>query len=120
MRAVAQDLTGTQIVGISEKRVFCYSFGISSVLASIAGILLTHKYSIFPMGGWTPFVKSFVVVFLGGLGSFKGTILAAFILGIIEAYVALYIGDVWVMPVWFVVLMIILILRPKGLFGKWE
>lgn len=120
MRAVAQDLMGARIVGISESRVFGYSFGISAVMSGIAGILLSHKYSIFPMGGWTPFIKSFVVVFLGGLGSFKGTVSAAFILGIVEALVALYIGSVWVMPVWFVVLILLLILRPKGLFGIWE
>jgi len=120
MRAVAQDLDGANIVGIYSDKVFGYSLGISAVLAGIAGILLAPKYFISPMGGWTPYIKSFIIVFLGGLGSFKGTVCAAFILGIIEAMVVLYISTVWVMPVWFVVLIIILIFRPKGLFGIWE
>jgi branched-chain amino acid transport system permease protein len=120
MRAVAQDLDGANIVGIYSDKIFGYSLGISAVLAGIAGILLAPKYFISPMGGWTPYIKSFIIVFLGGLGSFKGAVCAAFILGIIEAMVVLYISTVWVMPVWFVVLLIILIFRPKGLFGIWE
>jgi len=120
MRAVAQDLDGANIVGIYSDKIFGYSLGISAILAGIAGILLAPKYFISPMGGWTPYIKSFIIVFLGGLGSFKGTVCAAFILGIIEAMVVLYISTVWVMPVWFVVLIIILIFRPKGLFGIWE
>jgi len=119
MRAVAQDLTGARMVGIYVNKTFGYSLGISAILAGIAGILLAPKYFISPMGGWAPYIKSFIIVFLGGLGSFKGTVCAAFILGIVEAMVVLYIAKVWVMPVWFVVLLAILIFRPKGLFGIW-
>ena len=119
MRAVAQDLTGANMVGVYVDKTFGYSLGISAVVAGIAGILLAPKYFISPMGGWTPYIKSFIIVFLGGLGSFKGTVCAAFILGIIEAMVVLYISTVWVMPVWFVFLLAILIFRPKGLFGLW-
>jgi len=120
MRAVAQDLTGAKIVGVRADKIFGYSLGISAVLAAIAGILAAPKYFISPMGGWVPYIKSFVIVFLGGLGSFKGTVCAAFILGIVEAMVVIYLMKAWVMPVWFVVLIGILILRPKGLFGIWE
>lgn len=120
MRAVAQDITGANMVGVYVDKVFGYSLGISAVLAGIAGILLAPKYFISPMGGWTPYIKSFIIVFLGGLGSFKGTVTAAFMLGIIEAMVVLYISTVWVMPVWFIVLIGILVFRPKGLFGLWE
>jgi branched-chain amino acid transport system permease protein len=119
MRAVAQDITGANIVGIYVDKIFGYSLGISAVLAGIAGILLAPKYFIDPMGGWVPFVKSFVIVFFGGLGSFKGTICAAIILGIVEAMVGLYISKVWVMPFWFVILIGVLVIRPKGLFGIW-
>jgi branched-chain amino acid transport system permease protein len=120
MRAVAQDLTGARMVGIYVNKIFGYSFGISAVLAGIAGILLAPKYFICPMGGWEPFIKAFVVVILGGLGSFKGTVCAAFLLGIVEALVVLYIAAVWVMPVWFVILIALLIIRPRGLFGVRE
>jgi branched-chain amino acid transport system permease protein len=120
MRAVAQDLTGADIVGIYVDKTFGYSLGISAVLAAIAGVFIAPKYFISPMGGWVPFIKSFVIVFLGGLGSLRGTVCAAVILGIVEALVALYISSTWVMPVWFVVLIGILMFRPKGLFGVWE
>jgi len=120
MRAVAQDLTGSKMVGIYVDKTFGYSLGISAVLAGIAGVLIAPKYHISPMGGWLPFVKSFIIVFLGGLGSFKGTVMAAYILGITESVVMMYISPVWVMPVWFVLLITILIVRPKGLFGIWD
>lgn len=118
--AVAQDLVGAKMVGVSVDRIFGITFGVSAILSAIAGILLAPKYFISPMGGWSPFIKSFVIVFFGGLGSFKGTFFAAFILGIIEALVSLYIAPVWIMPVWFVVLIAVLIFRPMGLFGKWS
>ena len=118
--AVAQDLVGAKMVGISVDKIFAITFGVSAILSAIAGILLAPKYFISPMGGWAPFVKSFVIVFFGGLGSFKGTFFAAFILGIVEAMVSLFLAPVWIMPVWFVVLIGILIFRPKGLFGKWS
>ena len=120
MRAVAQDMVGANIVGIYSNRIFGYSLGISAVLAAIAGILMAPKYFISPMGGWTIYTKSFVIVFFGGLGSFKGTLLAAFILGIVEAIVVLILGSTWVMPVWFILVVGIMIFRPKGLFGIWE
>lgn len=117
--AVAQDLVGAKMVGISTDRIFAITFGVSAILSATAGILLAPKYFISPMGGWVPFIKSFVIVFFGGLGSFKGTFLAAFLLGIVEAMVSLFLAPVWIMPVWFVVLITVLIFRPKGLFGKW-
>lgn len=120
MRAVAQDLTGANIVGIYVNKIFGYSLGVSAVLAAIAGILLAPKYFILPMGGWPIQLKSFVIVFFGGLGSFKGTVFAAFILGIVEAMVVLYIGSTWVMPIWSILVIGIMIFKPKGLFGIWE
>jgi len=120
MRAVAQDSTGANMVGIYANKIFGYSLGISAVLAAIAGILLAPKYSISPMGGWPIYTKSFVIVFFGGLGSFKGTVFAAFILGTVEAMVVLYIGSTWVTPIWFILVLGIMIFKPKGLFGIWE
>lgn len=118
--AVAQDIVGARMVGISADKVFGITFGLSAILSATAGILLAPKYFVSPMGGWAPFIKSFVIVFFGGLGSFKGTFFAAFTLGIVEAMVSLFLAPVWIMPAWFVVLIGILIIRPKGLFGKWS
>ncbi|MEM9010881.1 MAG: branched-chain amino acid ABC transporter permease [Pseudomonadota bacterium] len=120
VRAVSQDIQGAKQVGIDVNQVFAVTFGLSVVLTGLAGILLAPIFLVSPLGGWGPFLKAFVIVVLGGLGSTKGAFFAAFILAILEAYVIFYIGPNWVMPVWLVVLIIVLTVRPKGLFGVWE
>ena len=117
MRAVAQDTAGAQIVGIPINRVFGYTFAISAVLVGISGILLAPKYFMSPLGGWEILVKAFVIVAFGGLGSIKGTLYGAFILGVVEALVAWQFGVMWVMVFWFSVMLGVLTVRPMGLFG---
>jgi len=117
MRAVSQDSLGAQIVGIPINRLFSYTFAISTVLAAISGIFLGSTYFLAPEGGWLFFVRAFIIVALGGIGSLGGAFIAALILGIVEGFVSWQFGAIWVMPAWFLVLMIILIIRPKGLFG---
>lgn len=119
MRAVAQDSVGAAIVGIPAERVYAVSFGISAVLAGIAAVLLSPVTLISPLGGWALFVKAFVIVVFGGLGSIQGVLYAAFILGLVEAFVISFLGASWTMPVWFVVLLVVLMVRPQGLLGKW-
>ncbi len=119
MRAVSQDMTGAAIVGIRVNRVFAFSFGLSATLAALAALLLSPVYLVSPLGGWAPFLKAFVIVVFGGLGSTQGVLWAAFILGFVEAAVISTIGATWTMPIWFVVLLVVLLVRPKGLMGKW-
>jgi len=120
MRAVAQDMVGAQMMGIPVNKVFCYIFAISTVMAGIAGVILASKYFITPQGGWEVFIKAFVIIAFGGLGSIKGTLYAAFILGIVEALVAWQFGFMWIMVLWFAILLGVLIIRPRGLFGTTE
>jgi branched-chain amino acid transport system permease protein len=120
MQAVAQDMTGAQIVGTPLNRIFAYAFGASAVMAGISGILLAPVYLISPASGWVPFFKAFVIVVMGGLGSVKGAVLAAFILGVGEALVTWQFGAVWTMAFWFVTLIVVLVAKPNGLFGKWS
>lgn len=120
VRAVAQDSTGAQIVGLNMDRVFMYTLGISSALAGISGILLAPKTLIFPHVGWEVFAKAFVIIVLGGLGSVKGTLYAAIILGMVEVFVTLTLGAVWGLPVFIGVLLLVLMSKPKGLFGTGE
>jgi branched-chain amino acid transport system permease protein len=119
MQAVAQDMQGAKVVGISVDRIFGYTFGISASLAALAGVLLAPRTLISPFVGWPVLIKAFVIVIFGGMGSIKGSVAAAFILGIIEAFVTYYIGAMWGLPFFLAVLLILLVLRPKGLFGKW-
>jgi len=120
VRAVSQDMQGASQVGIDVNQVFGFTFGLSVVLTGLAGILLAPIFLISPLGGWGPFLKAFVIVVLGGLGSTRGACVAAFTLGIIEAFVIFYLGASWTMPVWILMLLVVLMVRPKGLFGVWE
>jgi branched-chain amino acid transport system permease protein len=119
MRAVAQDMQGASMVGINVNQIFSYAFGLSVVLAGLAGVLLAPIYLISPLGGWPPFLKAFVIVVFGGLGSTRGVLYAAFIFGIIEAFVIFQIGATWTMTAWLLTLLLVLIVRPQGLLGKW-
>lgn len=120
MRAVAQDGIGARIVGIRINRVFGYAFALSTALAAMAGILLAPKYFMYPLGGWTILIKAWIVVAFGGLGSVKGTIYSAFILGIVEALVGWHFGLQWPMVFWFAIMLATLAIRPRGLFGTGE
>jgi len=119
MQAVAQDMTGAQIVGAPLNRIFGYAFGASAVMAGFSGILLAPVYLISPASGWTPFFKAFVIVVLGGLGSVRGAVFASFVLGVGEALVTWQFGAVWTMAFWFITLVVVMVIKPTGLFGKW-
>ncbi|NIS70506.1 MAG: hypothetical protein GTO12_16645 [Proteobacteria bacterium] len=119
VRAVAQNMTGAKIVGIATDRVFGFTFAISAVLVGTAGILLAPKYFVSPLGGWTILVKAWVITALGGMGSIKGSLYAAFILGIVEALVGWQLGFTWTLFAWFAVLLLTLVIRPQGLLGIW-
>lgn len=117
VRAVSQDMTGAQIVGIAKDRIFSMIFAISTVLVGTSGMLLGPKYFVSPLGGWDILIKAWVITALGGMGSVMGSLFAAFLLGIIEAFVAWQFGFTRILFAWFGVLIITLIIRPQGLFG---
>lgn len=119
MRAVAQDMTGADIVGIPKDRIFWFSFGISCAFVAIAGILFAPRYFVVYSGGWEIMMKGWVMTVFGGMGSLTGAVLAGFILGMVEALVGWQIGFTWTMAVWFTVLIGIFIFRPQGLYGTW-
>ncbi len=117
MRAVSEDMTGANMVGIPINRVFNLTFGLSTALGAISGLLLGSIYMLAPEGGWNLFIKAFVIIVLGGAGSLPGAAVAAFILGILEAIIGWQLGSLWVLPFWLVALIAILVVRPRGIFG---
>ncbi len=119
VRAVAQNPDGAQIVGIPKDKIFAATFGISTVMVGAGGVLLAQKYFISPMGGWDILVKSWVITAFGGMGSIRGGLYAAFILGLLEAFVGYWFGLNWVLFALFAVLLTTLAIRPQGLMGKW-
>lgn len=119
LRAISQDTVGAQIVGINLNRLFAFTIALSAGLAGISGILLAPRFFIAPYVGWETLFKAVIIVIFGGLGSVKGTLISAFILGTLEAFVSMYLGMFWVQPMWFILLVGVLFVKPKGLFGEW-
>jgi branched-chain amino acid transport system permease protein len=118
--AVAQQLDAARLMGIPVQRVYNLTMGISSALAGIAGVLLASVFFVSPNAGDLPLLKALIVAIFGGLGSVRGTIMAAYIIGLLEAFISLYFGVKWSLPVLFVVIMIVMLIRPTGLSGKPE
>jgi branched-chain amino acid transport system permease protein len=118
--AVAQQLDAARLMGIPVQRVYNLTMGVSSALAGIAGVLLASVFFVSPNAGDLPLLKALIVAIFGGLGSVRGTIVAAYIIGLLEAMISLYFGVKWSLPVLFVAIMVVLLIRPTGLFGKPE
>jgi branched-chain amino acid transport system permease protein len=118
IRAVTQDKRAARAMGINVERTFLITFGIGAALAGMAGALLTPIYSITPAVGGNFILAAFAVVVLGGLGSVWGAYIGGLIVGIVEAFAGYYIDPVLRSAVWFVIFLIVLIVRPAGLLGQ--
>lgn len=118
IRAVAQNMEVARLVGINVSKVMIVSMGISALLAGFAAVLFAPVYLISPTE-WTILFRSFPTIILGGLGSLKGSLAAAFILAGIEKVIEFTIGGGYIVPtVTFALMIIILFVRPSGLFGQ--
>lgn len=118
VRAVAQNPAGAKIVGINIKRIFASTFAISTVMVGFGGILLSQKLFINPTAGGAIMVKAWVVTAFGGMGSIRGGLYAAFIIGMMEAFVGWMFGMSYTIIALFVLLLATLSIRPQGLMGK--
>jgi len=120
MRAVAQDREVAMLVGINTERLYMLTMALSASFAALAGILIA-AYTVASPGMWSyPLTMSFAVVVLGGLGSIKGSLVGAFIVGYAEKAVTVLIpqGSYLQGLVALVVMVVVLLVRPAGLFGK--
>jgi branched-chain amino acid transport system permease protein len=120
VKAVAQNPVGAKIVGIPKERIFASTFAISTVMVGFGGILLSQKWFINPMSGGTIMIKAWVVTAFGGMGSIRGGLYAAFIIGMLEAFVGWLFGLSYGIIALFILLLATLALRPQGLMGKGE
>jgi branched-chain amino acid transport system permease protein len=116
--AVSQDAEGAQYMGININRVFASVMGLSAALAAAAGVLAAPFSKVEPGMGLLPMTKAFSIVILGGLGSIRGSLLAAVVLGFSETFVGYLISSSLTELVSLIVILLVLILRPAGLFGK--
>ncbi len=124
MRAVSKDFETSQLMGVKINRVISVTFIIGSLLAAVGSILYFANYpSVVPTSGAMPGLKSFVAAVFGGIGSIPGAVIGAFIIGICENLIrSLSIGGVSLTPFsdafTFALLIVILCVRPSGLFGE--
>ena len=118
IRAVAQNADSCTLVGVDVERIYTITFGIGTALAGIAGLLSATLFAFNPAFGAGELLKSFVVVVLGGLGSVVGTGVAALILAVVEVFAILVLPSYLTSAVGFVMLVLVLVLRPGGLFGQ--
>ena len=118
IRAVAQDLDAARLMGVPVGRLYPLTMGLASALAGIGGVFLGALYFASPTAGDLPLLTALIVVIFGGLGSLKGTLYAAYIIGFIQALAIVLVGTTWSLPVLYGVILLVLIFRPYGLFGN--
>ena len=119
MRAVCFNHDLASLMGIPVNRVISYTFMVGSSLAGAAGVLVGLTYpKIEPLMGVMPGLKAFVAVVLGGIGSIQGAVLGSLILGLSEEFVVGYWAPTFRDALSFGILILILLVKPKGIFGK--
>ena len=118
IRALAQDREGAVLVGINTSQIAMITFGVGTALAGLAGVFYLLLFTISPYIGMPLVLKALTIIVLGGLGSLLGALGGGVILGIAETLTGFYLGDKWSPTVATLLLMAILIVRPKGLFGQ--
>jgi branched-chain amino acid transport system permease protein len=119
IRATSQNRKGAMIVGINVERMDMITFGIGAGIAGAAGTLWVVSGQVFnPYIGSIPAIKAFAIIILGGLGSIPGAIIGGLIYGIAENGAAYFLGGVWKDAISFLILIVVLIFRPTGLFGE--
>jgi branched-chain amino acid transport system permease protein len=121
MRAVSFNFETASLMGIPTDRVISTTFIIGSMLAAVAGILFGLSYpKIDPLMGVMPGLKAFVAAVLGGIGNVPGAVVGGILIGIIEAFVGGSQYSNYRDAIAFVILIVILLFRPSGLFGKYQ
>ncbi|WHX98623.1 branched-chain amino acid ABC transporter permease [Neobacillus sp. DY30] len=119
MRAVSHDMDAARLMGINVDRTISYTFAIGSALAGAAGVIFGVYYTkIEPLMGIIPGLKAFVAAVLGGIGIIPGAMVGGLILGVVESVVSAMGFSLWRDAAAFIILILILIFRPSGIFGK--
>ncbi|OJU21726.1 MAG: branched-chain amino acid ABC transporter permease [Afipia sp. 62-7] len=118
VRAAAFDSNMAASLGVPVKRVFAWTFAFGVALAGLAGVLLAPIYSVFPTMGRDFIFLAFTVVIVGGMGSIAGAVVAGLLLTQIQAISSLIVPPVWSDPLLFGIMVVMLVVRPQGLFGR--
>lgn len=119
MRAVSENNTASWLIGINVQKTYMLAFGVASAIAGASGALISTIMYTFPMVGFKLSLKAFCILILGGLGNIPGALFGSLILGLTESFVGTYVseGSGWAEGTSFILIMIILIIKPTGLGG---
>jgi branched-chain amino acid transport system permease protein len=118
IRATAQNRPTAMLAGIDADRIALIAFGLGTALAGVAGVALALIYSFYPTVHFFWIIKAFLIVVLGGVGNVRGTLVAALLLGLTESLLGTVVSFAWVDVAVYGLLMVVLLVRPQGLYGK--
>ncbi len=118
LRAIAQNPGVAPLMGINITRIQGLSFALGIMMAGIAGGLLLPQLYLFPSVGDDYTLKAFVIVVLGGMGSIEGAAIGGLVLGVSESITSLYLGNQWALTVDFVLFLLVLSIKPSGIFVR--
>lgn len=118
IRAVAQDGEYAPIMGVNASRMYTVTYMLAGTLAAFAGIMLAPIYSVNPWMGTQVQTKGLACCVLGGLGSIEGAIIGGIVIGIAEALATTWIGTEWKDLIAYLILVVVLWVKPSGIFGK--
>ena len=117
IRATSQDRDAAQLMGIDINRVFMVTFGIGTACLGIAGALLMPIYYVYPQVGFDFVLVGSIAIVMGGLGSIKGAMIASIMMGVIEIFSGYYLNPSMKQGIYFMLFILVLIIKPNGLFG---
>ena len=118
IRATSDDLIASELMGVNTKRIYSYTMCLAMVTAAIAGLLVGMTFIYYPSTGTQYLIFAFGVVVIGGMGSLAGTLLGGIILGLSQMLGAYFFGTAYQLVAGYVVLLVILTFRPRGLLAN--
>lgn len=120
LRAVSQNPVAAQLMGVRVARVHAVTWGLATVLAAVAGVLIVPRVFLDPSMMFAPLLKAFAAAVLGGMRSVGGAIIGGWLLGVIETLVGAYVSTEFQASIAFIIIIVVLTVRPEGLLGKPE
>jgi len=118
MRATSQKSETSMLMGVNIEKVYIFTFALGAALAAAAGALYGIIFPFYPGIGALPTIKAFAIIILGGLGSIPGAVIGGLLYGIAENTAVYFLGGIWQDAIAFALLIIVLVIRPTGLFGE--
>jgi branched-chain amino acid transport system permease protein len=118
MRATSQKSGASMLMGVNIEKVYVFTFALGAALAGASGALYGILFNFSPTIGALPTIKAFAIIIIGGLGSIPGAVIGGLLYGIAENTAVYFLGGVWQDAVAFALLIIVLVIRPTGIFGE--